>query len=168
MRKTFLILLVMGFAAPVGADSAERPFKGSIVGESTFPFVGFDICPQSDLFWGGLRTEGSATGTASHMGKVEMTSQHCTPAGAEITGGAMTLVAANGDEVYVEYSGLTPGPIPGVGEVIVVDIDFEIVGGSGRFADAEGGGSMTAYVVFEGFGDPSWASTWVWEGTIGY
>ena len=63
-------------------------------------------CPN----FGGLRTDSAATGTASHLGQVSMTTQHCTPAGQEITGGEMILVAANEDKLYIEYS-VTADPL---------------------------------------------------------
>ena len=103
------------------------------------------------------------------MGAIEMTSLHCTPAGDSITGGRMTLVAANGDELDLEYSGTGPFPsgLP-IGAVIHVDGEFTIVGGTGRFESAMGSGTFDAHVVFEGFGDPEWAASWRFAGTIGY
>ena len=162
------LLLVMGLAASASADPGSRPFKGSVSGAVTFVEVSTSVCPPGGLFWGGLRTESSAAGTASHLGRTVMTSQHCTPVGDLITGGTMTLVSASGDAVYIEYAGSAPFPVPGVTTVIVVDFDFVIVGGTGRFVGATGGGTMTAHVVFEGFGDPVWAASWTWNGTIGY
>jgi len=162
-------LLVMGLVATASADPGSRPFKGWVRGEVAFtPVDPVTVCPPGGGLYGGLRTDSSASGTASHLGRTVMTGKHCTPAGDLITGGTMTLVSASADAVYIEYSGSGPFPIPGVTKVIVVDLDFDIVGGSGRFAGAEGGGKMTAYVVFEGFEDPAWAASWVWSGTIGY
>lgn len=159
-------LLLMGVPGSVDADSSSRPFDGTLRGEVTFPFVG-DECPASDVFLGGLRTDSEASGVVTHLGRTTMTSQHCTPAGAAIEGGEMTLVAANGDMVYLEYTGTAPPPGPD--GVIVVAVDFDIVGGTGRFDGATGGGQMTAYVVFAGFETPAWPATWVWEGAvIGY
>jgi len=79
----------------------------------------------------------------------------------------MKLVAANGDEVRITYSGgYTP---PGPDGVIVVEVDFTITGGTGRFAAASGGGDMTAYVKFLGFDVFVWPATFVWSGgTIKY
>ena len=62
----------------------------------------------------------------------------------------MKLIAANDDEIWMTYSGFAPYPEIGVPGTIVVDIDFTIVGGTGRFADASGGGKMTAHVQFPG------------------
>jgi hypothetical protein len=162
-------LLVLALAVPASAASASRPFKGWVSGEVAFVPAPLTQCPAGGVFWGGLQTVGSATGIASHLGSTAMTSHHCTPSGEAISGGQMTLTSDSGDEVAITYSGSAPFPIPGVTEVIVVHIDFVIVGGTGRFEGATGGGVMTAHIVFQGFEDPSWPATWAWDGaTIGY
>ena len=172
-RKILLVLVVialmtLGLIAPVGADSSARPFEGSLSGEVTFGPVGLEICPATDVFLGDLRTDSAATGRVTHMGRTTMTSTHCTPAFETIAGGEMTLVAANDDEVLIHYWGSAPFPIPGVTEIIEVDLDFEIVGGTGHFDGAIGGGVMTAQIVFEGFLEPAWPAAWQFVGTIGY
>ena len=164
---TVSALLIMTLAAPAAATSDARPFKGAASGEVTFPFVGTDVCPASDVFAGGLQTTSLATGTANHLGAVTMMARHCTPAADTIAGGQGTFVAANGDEIYFDYSGSAPFPGEGT-TVIVATTTFEITGGTGRFADATGGGELIGYVTLEGFGDPEWAASWVWSGTIGY
>lgn len=161
------LLLVVTLAGAATAHADARPFTGSVAGDVTFPFVGTELCPATDVFFGGLRTESVASGTASHLGQVTMTTLHCTPAGETIAGGEGTFLAANGDAIYFEYGGTAPFPGPGT-TVIVAEVDFLITGGTGRFADASGGGHLTGYVNFEGFEDPSWAASWVWTGTIGY
>lgn len=164
MRRSFFLAsvavvvttLVMSVAA--GASPASRPFKGSIAG--TVTFVGDPSCP---IF---LRTNSAAEGTVSHLGMTTMTSTHCS--GLEFSG-RMTLVAANGDELVADYWNDGIAPLPDeIGDVYEVPVDFEIVGGTGRFEHAVGGGDMTAYIVFEGLGDPEWPADWVWQGTIGY
>ena len=160
------MLLVLAFAVPANADPGSRPFRGSVSGEASFVPVSLTMCPAGGVFFGGLQTVSSASGMVSHLGRTAMASRHCTPSGDAITGGSMTLTAANGDQVDITYTGVAPFPIPGVTEVIIVHIDFQIVGGSGRFDGATGGGEMTAYVVFQGFADPSWPARWVWSGTI--
>ncbi len=168
MRKLAILAMVLGLAMvstpAAGADSASRPFKGSVVGSVSF------ILGSECENYGGLnvRTDGYATGTASHLGRTIMISRHCSPEGSDpITDGLMTLVAANGDEMYIEYTGVNSPPDPFTW-ILVSEIDFVITGGTGRFEGAEGGGAMTAYVLFEGFDDPEWPVSWVWEGTIGY
>lgn len=82
--------------------------------------------------------------------------------------GKMTLTSASGDKVYLDYTGSAPFPGPGT-TVIVAHIDFAIVGGTGRFVNATGGGEMTAYITFAGFETPVWPARWVWSGeVIGY
>lgn len=172
-RKMLMVLVVIGLVtiglvAPANADSSARPFKGSLAGEVTFGPVGLNVCPATDVFLGDLRTDSEATGEVSHMGRTTMISNHCTPAFETIAGGEMVLEAANGDDVYIHYWGWAPFPIPGVTEIIEIDLDFAIVGGTGRFEGATGGGTMTAQAVFEGFFDPAWPASWQFIGTIGY
>ena len=168
MRKLgiFVIVLCLAMTAMplAGADSGLRPFKGSVVGSITFPM--FTECEN----YGGanVRTDSYATGTASHLGQVVLMSAHCTPEpGVDTIAGEMTLVAANGDEVYISYTGVNGPPDP-VTWILISDVDFVITGGSGRFEGATGGGDMTAFVLFEGLDDPEWPVSWVWEGSIGY
>ena len=172
MRKstfalTLAALLLAATAMPAAASSGMRPFKGSVSGEVSFMPVALTTCPAAGTYVGGLRTDGAAVGTATHLGLTAMTSQHCTPAGDTIAGGTGTFVAANGDEVYFDYAGTAPFPDETT-TVVVAEIEYTITGGTGRFADAQGGGHMTGYVNFEGFDDPAWAARWVWSGRIGY
>jgi hypothetical protein len=160
-------LVSIGLVSAAGADSSMRPFKGSLVGEVTFNEVSLTTCPATDVFFGGLSTDSEASGTVSHLGRTTMSSSHCTPAGETIEGGEMTLVAANGDQVSIHYSGYAPFPGEGT-EFIDAELDFEIVGGTGRFEGATGGGELWARIAFEGFDDPAWAATWHWDGVIGY
>jgi hypothetical protein len=96
-----------------------------------------------------------------------MTSRHPTPTGTHIAGGNMKLIAANGDEVWMTYSGFAPYPVIGVPGTIIVDVDFTIVGGTGRFADASGTGEMTAHVEFPGeLTLGPWPATWSWKAKI--
>jgi hypothetical protein len=176
MRKTIAMLtmcfaVVLGVGTPAVADSDARPFKGSVSGEVAFVPVDAELCPQSELLFGSLKSSAAGTGTITHLGKTRMTAEHCTPAGDLITGGEMTLVAANGDVVYLEYAGMIPFPGPEVqiGDVFSGNLEFTIVGGTGRFDDAAGEGTITAYVTFGGLGSPVWpGATWTYEGTIAY
>lgn len=169
MKKLFglaaLLAAFAGFAVTAAtADTARtaRPFTGTLVGSATFPED--PSCPLT-----GRRTWSEASGTASHLGLVTLVSNHCTPPANEITGGQMTLVAANGDELHMTYSGTcTAPPFPPVGEVLTCSTDNVIVGGTGRFADATGEAQVTAYVTNAGFGAPEWPITFTWVGTLGY
>lgn len=171
MRKALAVLamaalLLTGLAAPAAGKADSRPFKGFAHGTVTFvPFT--PGCVNNDGF--NLSSAGAAVGDVSHLGETTLTSSHCTPdpGVSFIPGGRMTLEAANGDEVYIEYEADAPFPGPGT-DVIVATIEFEIVDGTGRFEGATGGGDMTAYITFEGFADFEWAASWYWHGRIGY
>lgn len=156
-------LLIMAIAAPASADPGSRPFKGSVAGEVAFNEVPVTVCPN----YGGLRTESAALGTSTHLGRTVMAAQHCTPLGDDFGPGTMTLNSASGDEVWITYSGSAPFPGEGV-TVYQGSLVFKTVGGTGRFADAVGGGSMIIEIVFQGFEDPAWPARWTWSGTIGY
>jgi hypothetical protein len=156
-------LLIMAVAAPVSADPASRPFKGKMAGEASFNPVPVTVCPN----WGGLRTEFSAVGTSTHLGRTVMASRHCTPIGDDFGPGTMTMTSASGDEVWITYHGSAPFPGPGV-TVYQGTIEFTIVGGTGRFKGAVGGGTMIIEIEFQGFDDPAWPASWAWSGTIGY
>ena len=182
MRKISKLLLfpavvtaaVVGLGVTAGAESTARPFEGTVVGE-----VNFLPAPNCPI---GLKTVSDAQGTFSHLGLTTMHAEHCTPTGDFITGGHQTLVAANGDQLEIEYNGFAPFPTPTT-TVIHVTGDFKITGGTGRFANATGGQldsdwdtyNYTADIVFPGFdanGRPlpgPWPATWTFgPTTIGY
>lgn len=168
MRKLGILVMVLVVAMmsipAASAKSSSRPFKGSASGVVTFP-----MGTECENYGGAnVRTDSDAIGRASHMGRTIVDGQHCTPEpGVDTIEGTMTLIAANGDKVFLEYAGVNGPPDP-VTWILVSEVSFFITGGTGRFEGAEGSGDMTAFVLFEGLDDPEWAVTWVWEGTIGY
>jgi hypothetical protein len=148
--------LVLSLGAPASAGDA-RPFSGWASGE--VQFVPAEACPQF-----GMRTVVEVIeGNARHLGHVSLSSVHCSAIG-PIGPGTMTLVAANGDEVHLTYTGFAPPPAADFD----VDVDATIVGGTGRFDGATGHAEMTGHVTFEGFQDPSWPITFEWTGSISY
>jgi hypothetical protein len=169
MKRIILIavacaLVLLVFTAAASAKRVDRPFKGCVSGQVVFTPDPASPSPT------GLWTDSSAVGCVSHLGRTVMSSRHPTPTGDTITGGNMKLVAANGDEVWIAYSGSAPFPVMGVPSTIVVAVDFTIVGGSGRFAHASGGGKMTGYVEFPGeLTLGPWPAHWTWHhATIRY
>lgn len=165
------IILLAGLALAIGvllpasalpaAGSSDLPFKGTVVGSATFPLD--PTCPT------GRRTWSAATGTASHLGRVTMVTNHCTPPANVITDGQMTLVAANGDELHMTYSGTCDfDPLAAVGDVFPCNTVFVVAGGTGRFQGATGTAPTTALITFAGFGAPEWPGTWRWEGQLTY
>jgi hypothetical protein len=169
MRRSLVLLTVCAlalavFTAAASAKAVTRPFKGCVYGQVVFTPDPASPSPT------GLWTDSSAVGCVSHLGRTVMSSRHPTPTGDTITGGNMKLVAANGAEVWITYSGYAPFPVIGVPSTIVVETDFTIVGGTGRFAHASGGGESTAYVEFPGVLDLGpWPAYWTWRhATIRY
>jgi hypothetical protein len=149
LRPTSLLLLLiglalMGFGGTAVAKTKTLPFQGYLVGQ-----VWFTPDPESpsplDLW-----SDSSGVRDVSHLGATPMTGRHPTPTGDVISDGNMTLVAANGDEVWLTYSGTAPFPVIGVPSAIIAVTDFVICGGTGRFSNASGGGVMTGYVKFPG------------------
>ena len=84
----------------------------------------------------------SGTGDALHMGKVTLTSFDCIeivgPGVFLFSSNRVVLTAANGDQVFGEYSGAVDAQ-NGVG---VVSGQFKITSGTGRFVNATGGGIL--------------------------
>ena len=84
-------------------------------------------------------------GTFAHLGRVWFEIAHCSkmtgPTTGEFGGGTITLTAANGDELYMSEQGtfdLVMGPTGPVTSLI--QVSWEITGGTGRFAGAKGEG----------------------------
>jgi hypothetical protein len=116
-----------------------------------------------------VRSNMDATGRVSHLGRSTMTGDHCTPQGADYGPSVMTLIAANGDEVHMDYHGACPplDTVP-IGGVLTCSLEFDVDGGTGRFADATGEGSGTVSLIWLGMGEPRTTAWWTWAGTIGY
>jgi hypothetical protein len=87
--------------------------------------------------------EFTVTGHVSHLGKVTGLGSHCSQVdfqtgNATYGDGILTIVAANGDELWGTYHSGTSGPLS-VTELWWQDT-FVLIGGTGRFANASGGG----------------------------
>lgn len=159
-----LVAALAAVAVSVGAAAtggSDRPFTGKVVGAA-------HVEPDSSCPIG-LRTVSEASGTARHLGSVSISASHCTPVADVLTGGQWTFVAANGDELYMTYTGTcSPFPLPPVGETITCHTMNEIVGGTGRFTNATGEVHVTGLVTWTGFGAPFLPATFTWDGTISY
>lgn len=168
MREFTVIIALCGlarlaFGASVSAAAKARPFQGYVVGQVWF--TPDEASPSIHDLW----TDSAACGNVSHLGATAMTGRYPTPASDAIADGRMTFVAANGDELWMEYGGTAPFPVVGVPSTIVAVTDFQIARGTGRFVDASGGGQMTGYVEFPGQLTPGlWPARWEWRTTISY
>ena len=155
----FGALVVSAGAAATGGS--DRPFTGKVAGAA-------HVEPDSSCPIG-LRTVSEASGTASHLGAVSISASHCTPVADVLADGEWTFVAANGDKLYMTYTGTcSPFPLPPVGETITCHTQNTIVGGTGRFTNATGEVHVTGLVTWTGFGAPFLPASFTWDGTISY
>jgi hypothetical protein len=102
------------------------------------------------------------TGHLSHLGEVTLVFEHCsqidfTTGNTTYGDGTFAFVAANGDELWGTYGSGTGAPVSAT-EIGWQDT-FVLIGGTGRFAGASGGGvdrgkthSVTGYTTFETVG----------------
>jgi hypothetical protein len=151
MRR-FVILaaataLALALAVPAAAADPVRPFGASGSGVDS---IGAPAgCPA----WAQWRYESSGTMVVTHLGLTSFHVSHCSGMTAGLQGrfgaGTMTCTAANGDTIVLADWGtfdLTLGS-GGAPERSDVDLNWEVVGGTGRFADAEGSGHGAGYSV---------------------
>jgi hypothetical protein len=136
VRFLLALLLVLASATVIGKshNPQERPFKGTMSGEAVFDFTSPACLPVTGAPW---QTLSHMVGELTHLGMTEYSSTHCsTLDGSALVNGEATLVAANGDEVWVNYtaSALTTFPSP----VMIYEIENIVVGGTGRFEGASG------------------------------
>lgn len=160
----FLAALALASAvvAPVAATQGQPvPFRMHVVGADRplnmspgFPVV-------RDLFGGRCSvasdwvTTMDTAGTAVHLGRVTVIQSHCTridifttPNPAVFGDGHMVIKAADGDELWLEYSGsfvFYASGTPDVGVSMITYSTMTVVGGTGRFEGATG--SITGRAV---------------------
>jgi hypothetical protein len=115
------------FLALAGHAAAEPvPFKGLLEGVVTHT----PVDDQTDA----VLIE--ATGTATHLGRFEVSVPHLVDLPTRTAAGYYEFTAANGDTVYAEFTGqASPTATPGV--LYIVET-ATITGGTGRFAGATG------------------------------
>jgi hypothetical protein len=117
-------------AAPAQAQHGV-PFKGDIQ-VMTITVGATNTMPPV------LTNEGVGTGNATHLGDLTATLDfQLVPAGNIPFVGTITFTAANGDTLLANFVGQYDGPTTFSGYFFFVD------GGTGRFAHASGGGTLT-------------------------
>jgi hypothetical protein len=137
----FLLLAVLGLltvvsAFPAAFASHSTPFNGS--GTGTFT----DTSPTTVLITG--------TGNYDHLGLTTLRFPS-TITGPAVCGGFTATeqdnyTGANGDSVYLTvHDTICPTSTPGAFQL---DGSFTITGGTGRFANASGSGTVSAAVTF--------------------
>lgn len=157
-----LFLALATTSATAGnANTHTRPFFGTLAGEAEFPLN--DNCDGvTGAPW---QTLTYAAGKMSHMGRSEYLSAHCsTLDGSALVGGEATIVAANGDEIWLAYTGKTIAGPP----IITIIAEHIIIGGTGRFENATGVFTGYVFVTFMGMEAPSMPVEFVFAGMITY
>jgi hypothetical protein len=121
-------LAVLGLAGPLAAGE-QVPFRGRLEGSFTSTLIPGNP-PIVSAF-----VEG--TGNATHLGRFRFANQHQVNLATRFLTGSYTLIAANGDRLFANFSGQASAtPTPGVLAVVET---VTISGGTGRFAGATGG-----------------------------
>lgn len=138
MRRTLgavlLALLTAGLLAGP-ASARPTPLKGTFVQSGV-------IAPSAACQ--GLSNTTTGTGEATHLGKSLWSGTACLgfgPQGIVVTNGKLTLTAANGDQLFSTFA--ASGALPAGDGSFHLDGTFTVVGGTGRFAGATGGGTFT-------------------------
>jgi hypothetical protein len=158
MKRKFLLIfttvMLICFGAAVAGDNAKpRPFKGSMNGEATFDWVSGDCLGVTGAPY---KTYAHLEGKLSHLGKSEWFVSHCTTLdGAHFVNGEAVLVAANGDEIWLTYTGDLISPFPPPPAVYLYSQRNVVVGGTGRFEGASGEFNSLVAVTVETMTDPT-------------
>jgi hypothetical protein len=133
----FAVLSLSALGLQPGVVVAEeRPFMATMSGNA-------HLSPTDDPFI--LRNDETAVGNATHLGKfawedIEYADFGVAPGEVHVTA-TFTMTAANGDQLYGEF--VTVGVLVDP-ETLVIHGEFRFTGGTGRFADATGGGDIDA------------------------
>ena len=141
-----MTLLLVGFATPAEA-ARDVPFKGTVLGEHGPPDFDAPGCPD----WAAWRYSSEGEGRITHMGRVQYALTQCTVPVADgyQSEGTITFTARNGDELWIEHTMLSQGigDPTGPPQGFTFEGDWTAVGGTGRFINATGAGTL------DGFGD---------------
>jgi len=121
-------MTVMFLAAALAGPAAAQPvpFKGSL-----------QLIEIVHVQGNTLISEGSGTGTATHLGRFTVTRHAVVDLDTFVPVGSAHFIAANGDGVITELVGEPPGDT-GDPNVLLIKETYTITGGTGRFAGATG------------------------------
>ena len=128
-------------------QSVERPYGAKLVW-STYLFV--TAVQSGDPLFGGrcsIRSRyvefGNLSGELTHAGRSVGTGSHCvqgTPqTGITFSDGSLTFTTANGDVLTFSYGG---GTVSLENGLFVLESQFSVTGGTGRFEGASGAGTQ--------------------------
>ena len=125
MKLRTLMLMLVLLVATIPASATERPFALKGAGVATL------IVDEAGHLIGATPT---GSGTATHLGQwtVSGNVKYTLTDGVLKSSGDATLVAADGDKLYIQIDGILD-PVAAIDQGI-----FHFVGGTGRFANATG------------------------------
>jgi hypothetical protein len=137
IRRLSVVLATAALLGPAVTQAASpKPFSATIGIAEVIQPNPTGPCP--------LVGDISGSGTASHLGKVTLTSRDCIiPMNQELTAfsfmsNQVVLTAANGDQIFATYS----GTLINQGGIGAISGGYQIIGGTGRFANATGAGTV--------------------------
>jgi hypothetical protein len=150
----FLLTAQSPFAKEKGTN---RPLSGSFVGTATFDLSADNGCPQ-----GYAKVTTLALGNLSHLGQTALRSSHCASpprSGLPYLDEQVTLIAANGDEVWATYDAED-------GKTSFMPMYLN--DGTGRFINATGTADFNCLVqpVRDVNGKMDFSVPWPWMATI--
>jgi hypothetical protein len=168
LALTFGAILALSLAAPAVAANPVRPFLGHTGGTGTIA-PATDACPFGSMFLVGEHD----TGNMAHLGRVDVTMSHCavfnfgTGVGSTTGYGSVTIIAANGDQLLLSYTGMFTASLSSTPPTAVGAFDWFVTGGTGQFAAATGSGEDDLTITYTP--DLTGAATSsLWFGTISY
>ena len=122
-----------------GNPTQEVPISGWTFGTDTLTF-GDTPCAAGEAWY-----QHTGTGYIAHLGEVDVTVVHCARMTSPTTGtagpGTITLTAANGDQLFMTESATIEIAIGPSGPTSIIELEWEVTGGTGRFANATGSGT---------------------------
>ena len=171
-RKVVRFLLPLLFVCAgatvvsAGDNPVPRPFMGSMSGEAIADYASGACLGETGAPW---ETITHMAGTLTHLGWAEYHSSHCfDPMTFGLENGEATLVAANGDEIWLTYSAELISPFTPPPVVLVYAVDNVVVGGTGRFENASGEFLSLVFVTIEDLAAPSTPVGQQFTGNITY
>ena len=153
------VLFLLATQSPFAEENGtNRPLKGSVVGSASIDVVNTNGCPAGYAY-----VTTTALGNLSHLGLTVSRMTHCSNSnGTDYTNANVTLIAANGDELWATYTFAYKTP----DRILVFLCSFN--GGTGRFENATGTANFDARVtpVFDENGQMDPTVPWPWQATF--
>jgi hypothetical protein len=131
--------------AALAASAASAADQGA--GARLSISAAYDATPVPDASCGGFRVTGVGTASGTQIGEhgtwhdEECANLAASP-GSIVIHGNLVLGATAGDEIFISYD--VTSPDPDATGAIHPSGTFTVVGGTGRFHDASGGGTLEA------------------------